>query len=95
MVHGGHGGGCFTSPNQSPTLGLPPTWRLWAQLCFLLGDAGAEGTTFAHPVSLQGPGGQGDITVTSFASLDPQLMLTPTSPAKQLCCHFLPTLTVS
>lgn len=28
--------------------------HLWAQFCLLLGDAGAEGTAFAHPVGLQG-----------------------------------------
>lgn len=52
----GPGEGCPPSPTCPSSWGHPlPGDHLWAQLCLLLGDAGAEGTAFAHPVGLQGP----------------------------------------
>lgn len=42
-------------PPRPPAQGYPsPRDHLGAQLCLLLGDAGAEGAAFAHPVGLQG-----------------------------------------
>lgn len=41
---------------QPPRGARLPGDHLWAQLRVLLGDTGAEGAAFAHPVGLQGPG---------------------------------------
>lgn len=52
----GSGEGCPPSPTCLSSWGHPlPGDHLWAQLCLLLGDAGAEGIAFAHPIGLQGP----------------------------------------
>lgn len=90
----GPGEGCLPSPTYPGRWDHPlPGDHLWAQLRLLLGDAGAEGTAFAHPVGLQGPearGQEGMPTVTSFERLplNSYLMLTPTLPTESL--YFLP-----
>ena len=53
-------GAAYHTPTGPQLWGYPlPGDHLWAQLCFLLGDAGAKGTAFAHPVGLQGPEARG------------------------------------
>lgn len=89
---GGHGAGyvgmvgaAYHPPPTSPQpWGRPlPGDHLWAQLCFLLGDTGAEGTTFAHPVGLQSPEARGHrCYLLQVVSLDPPIDADPTSPAK-------------
>lgn len=62
-----------THPHQPLTLGPPlPGDHLWTQICLLLGDAGAEGIAFAHPVGLQGPEARGR-KGTSLSTSSPNL----------------------
>lgn len=78
-------GAAYHPPATSPQpWGHPlPGDHLWAQLCFLLGDTGAEGTTFAHPVGLQGPEARvHHCYLLQVVSLDPPTDANPTSPAK-------------
>lgn len=63
------GGGLHGPAEGCPVLLQPPMAtflgsalpgdHLWAQLCLLLGDAGAEGLALSHPVGLQGPVAKG------------------------------------
>lgn len=97
----GPGEGC------PPTLTYPSPWghslpgdHLWVQLRLLFGDAGTEGTAFAHPVGLQGPEARGEEelpTVTSFQRLplNSYLRLTPTLPTQSLHFIFFPTFIVT
>lgn len=86
-------GAAYHPPPTSPQpWGCPlPGDHLWAQLCFLLGDAGAEGTTFAHPVGLQGPEAGGHrCYLLQVVSLDPPSNADPRITHQVTLLHFLP-----